>query len=150
MHPKEHLIIGFVASLIIVFVFDLGFMIWVAIFLGSIFIDLDHAMRYTIKTKNFNPFKFWKWSMKEIEEKRSIPLNKRKSYRQPIFIFHGVEFWLIILILGYWHPVFLWILLGMMIHIFSDHIDLYIRNEPHDFKLSVLWAVWKNKSRKDM
>ena len=150
MHPKSHFIIGVISAILITLVFDLSWGVGLIIFLGSIFIDLDHAIRYSIKTGDFNPFRFWRWSMRDIKKKRSIEKAKRKDYVQPIYIFHGIEAWLIFLIVGYWYSVFLWILLGMIVHIVSDHIDIYVEKEPHDFKLSILWTLLKNKSRKNI
>ncbi len=83
MMPKFHLAFGLVSSLIISLIFGFGYLEFFIIFLTSVFLDLDHTLRYSIKTKNFSPFKFWKWSAKEREERERYSGKCNK----PIFIF---------------------------------------------------------------
>jgi hypothetical protein len=138
MLPKYHVVFGFFSALIISLIFNLNFFYFSIIFLSSILIDLDHYFRYIYKTKNFSPKKFWEWSMKKYKE--------RKKDKPPIFIFHGIESWILLIILSFFNKIFLFIFLGFMIHMILDYVDLYLRKESFLFKFSQTYVLKKNFS----
>ncbi len=147
MMPKFHILLGLAFSSIIFYFFPsiniFGFFV---IWLSSIFIDLDHAVRYSIKTKNFNPIKFWKWSIIEGNARKNLDYSK---YKFPIFFLHGIEFILILILLSFLNKVFLFILIGVLFHLFLDYIDLIIKHEPLLMKLSLVGVLITNKNKKD-
>lgn len=146
MKPKHHIILGFIFSALVFFFFPSikisGFFI---ILLSSIFIDLDHAVRYSLKTRNFNPLKFWKWSA--IEEKTRKNLNYA-VYKLPVFFLHGIEFILTLIILSFYFNWALFTLVGVLFHLFLDHIDLVVRHEPLVMKSSLIAVLTTNKNKK--
>ena len=145
--PQYHLIYGLVFSTLVFYFFPsislLGFLI---IFISTVFIDLDHAVRYSIKTKNFNPIKFWKWSIIEGELRKN--LKNYSSYKYPVFFLHGIEFVLILTLLSFYSKIFLFILIGVLFHLFLDYIHLIYNHLPLDMKLSLIWVLIRNKNKK--
>lgn len=146
MRPKHHILLGLIFSALVLLFFPSiklsGFFI---ILLSSIFIDLDHAVRYSLKTRNFNPVKFWKWSV--LEEKAQKNLNY-SVYKLPVFFLHGIEFVLILVILSFYFDWAFLILIGVLFHLFLDYIDLFIRHEPLIMKLSLIAVLIRNKNKK--
>jgi hypothetical protein len=140
MKPSSHLIISGIVCIFLFLLTPISYSEFLIIFLSSIFIDLDHALRYSIKTKDFSPFKFWKWSLKE-REKREKYLKK---YKRPIFIFHGIEFFILLGVLSYFYKIFLLILIGSLIHIFLDYIEIFYHKKEMN-KFSQIYNYFENK-----
>ena len=147
MMPKYHILFGFLFSLIIFFLFPqiniLGILL---IFLSSVFIDLDHIVRYSIKTKNFNPFTFWKWSVEESKKRKA--LKNFTEYKYPQFFLHGIEFVLFLIILSWFCSWAFLILIGILFHLILDYIDLYSKKLPLLIKISQIWVLIRNKNKK--
>ena len=145
--PKYHILYGFLFSLIIYFIFPqikiIGFFI---IFFSSVFIDLDHVIRYCIKTKNFNPIKFWKWSVKEGRERNK--LKNFKEYKYPQFFLHGIEFILLIIFISFFYSWGVLILVGIIFHLFLDYIHLLYKKLPLIIKISQICVLIRNKNKK--
>ena len=148
MMPKFHLIWGFIFSILIFFFFpSIGILGFFIIFFSSIFIDLDHAIRYSIKTRNFNPIKFWKWSIQESNERKKI---NPKNYKYPIFFLHGIEFVLILIILSFYLKWTLFVLIGVLFHLILDYLHLLIKKIPLFTKMSQILVLIRNKNKKDL
>jgi hypothetical protein len=150
MRPRAHLIFGSIFALTCYFLLDVvgfneAFIIWIA---SWIIIDLDHAIRYSIKTGSFSPLKFWKWSQERHEEWKRIPHHKRRLRQHPIFILHGIEALVVLFLLGLKWDIFNWILIGFIFHLIFDWINLYIENENISYKMSVIWVFWRNCGKK--
>ncbi len=147
MMPKSHLIYGFLFSLLIFLLSPSiklsGFLI---VFLSSIFIDLDHAVRYSIKTKNFNPLAFWKWSILEGNARKNLNYS---VYKLPVFFLHGVEFVLVLAILSFYFNWALFVLIGVLFHLFLDYIDLLQKHEPLIMKISQIAVLIRNKNKEE-
>jgi len=150
MHPKKHIIYGTVFSVALYFLInDIGFVGALIIWFSSWFlIDLDHIMRYTLKTGSFSLVGFWKWSVElgKIWNKKSQP--EKKAYKIPIYIFHGIEPLIILFVLAYLFPVVWFVLIGVMFHMICDLIDLYQRKENVLGKLSIIYVLIHNINKK--
>ncbi len=143
MSPKYHIIYGFIFSLFFLFIFpEIGVIGFSLIFLSSIFIDLDHAMRYSFKTGNFNPIRFWKWSNKNKLSKKEI--KEMRKYKYPQFIFHGVEFVLILILLSFYFQFVKFILIGVVFHLILDYIWIFNKGYPWEIKLSQIYVYKRN------
>ena len=140
MSPKYHIIYGFIFSLLFLFIFpEIGIFGFSLIFLSSVFIDLDHAMRYSLKTGNFNPIKFMKWSKKE-----KCPKKEVCKYKYPQFIFHGIEFVTILIILAIFFQFVKFILIGVVFHLILDYIWIFNKGYPWEIKLSQIYVYKRN------
>lgn len=143
MSPKYHIIYGFIFSLLFLFIFpEIGIFAFSLIFLSSVFIDLDHAMRYSFKTGNFNPIKFWKWSNKHKLSNKEIKDMRR--YKYPQFIFHGVEFVFILIILSFYFYFVRFVLIGVLFHMILDYIWIFNKGFPWEIKLSQIYVYMRN------
>ncbi|MDO8516830.1 MAG: hypothetical protein Q7S33_01785 [Nanoarchaeota archaeon] len=150
MLPQLHVLLGFIFSYILVYFFNFSISAGIIVFLAAVFIDLDHYFRYIIKTKNFNFIKFMKLSYIEGKKLRNLSKNEKLQYKMPHFLFHGIEFFLIILILSFFNSIFFWILIGITFHMILDFIDMYYHKDPFSVKLSQIYVFIKNKNKKEL
>ena len=148
MLPKWHILIGAVATYILIYFFNFFLLAGLTIFLASILIDLDHYLRYSLLKKKTNIKDFWNWSMKQTKKYHSMSKKQKKQYTLPIFIFHSIEFWAIIIFLSFVNEFFLWILIGIAIHMIADTISLIIENDPLDMKFSIIYNYIISKNKK--
>lgn len=149
MLPKWHILYGYIFSLILIYFFNFSLFLGFIVFLSSIFIDLDHVLIYFIKTKNLNPVKFYDWSMNKRKTWACVPFEKRGNFRTPHFIFHGLEFLILLIILSFLHSFFFWILLGVLFHLILDFTELIYLREHLSIKTSQIWVWQRNKNRKE-
>ncbi len=129
MHTISHLIINTAVGLL------LGFSPENALLLGlfGILIDLDHFVYYLYKGKSFK-------SLYRAGSKHWL------EYKPRFFIFHTLEFNILLLVLGALHPLFLLIALAFAIHVFCDGYDYFLH--IWDRKWLSHWVasyfVWKH------
>ncbi|MFH1358671.1 MAG: metal-dependent hydrolase [archaeon] len=147
MYIKYHIIIGAIVSIILYLLFPITIIQAVIIFLASFLIDLDHFGPYYKETRNLNPKKATKYYIDS--EKKWIKMNKheRKTYLHFLIIFHGFEFWIILLVLAFFFPIFYFILLGIAIHMVLDYIDMIKLKYPFYCKFSQVYVYLKNKKK---
>jgi len=117
MMPSDHMLYGFIAALIILFLFpSIGAYGLLVIFLASVLIDADHYLYYVYKTRDFNLSNAMSFYL-EIGKKQC---SSKKSAKEPLMIFHTAEFWLLLFILSFFNEVFAYVLAGVLIHVFLD------------------------------
>ena len=117
MMPSDHMLYGFIAALIILFLFpEIGAYGLLIIFLSSVLIDADHYLYYVYKTRDFNLSNAVDFYLKMKNEQKS----SKKSAKEPLMIFHTAEFWLLLFILSFFNEVFAYVLAGILIHVFLD------------------------------
>ncbi len=150
MKFKYHFLIGIVASLILVQLFDLSFSAGLIIFLASWMIDFDHYFWYGFEMKNWNPLHAIRWYIKSIPKWHKLSLKERNKFKRGVFIFHGILFWAILTALSFVNSLFLWILIGVGIHMVADWIDLNMRGEPLYNKIFPLYVMKRNKNKKSL
>ncbi len=149
MLPKYHIIIGFLFSLAIYYFFQITLIEAGIIFLASFLIDVDHYFLYIFKTGDFS----FKNSIKFFYERRKkwlkLPVSKRENYKKAIFVFHGIEFWVLLIILANYVNLIWFALTGIIIHMSLDYLDL-IRNKDRLYgKFSQFYVYLTNKRKKD-
>ena len=154
MEFKWHLLFGFVVSYILVYFFDISIFAGTIIFLSSWLIDVDHYFWYVLEMKDWNPLNAARnainWYKKSIPKWFKLSLEEREKFRRGVFVFHGLLFWLILVALSFFHPIFLWILAGVGIHMVADLIDLYFRREPLYNKIFPCYVIRRNKNKKEL
>lgn len=151
MLPKVHIVIGALLSILIFLFFpSVSSLNAFLIFLASVLIDFDHYAYYAYHKKDWSLKRAYSWFVDKRAQFMNLKPQERKKYRRVIMLFHGIEFWIILILLVKWSIVFLFILLGIIIHITLDLIELYALNEPLPSKLSQVYVFIKNKKRKNL
>ena len=150
MLPKYHFILGIFYAMLLYFLFDqiglvAAFIIWIA---SWFIIDLDHPLRYVVITHDFHPRRFWQWSMKTTKRWKSLSKNRQKEYKLPLFMFHGIEVMLLLLLLSYYSIMFWYIFLGFIFHHMCDYLDLYHKEGNLFMKVSLLYVWLYNRDKK--
>ncbi len=149
MLPKWHLLFGFVFAYILIYFFQFSLLAGTIVFLSSILIDIDHYLRYVYLEKDLSPIKFWNWSMQRKKRWEKLSKKEKSKYKYPQFFLHGIEFWVIIFLLSFNHQIFLWMLIGIIFHMFFDISDLIYKKIPSHVKLSQVYNYITNKTKKE-
>ena len=147
MHTKWHILFGFVFSYLLIYFFNFSLLAGIIIFFSSVLIDADHYLRYLILKKDWNPIKFWNWSETQKEKWKKLSFRQKNQYKMPIFIFHGIEFFAIIIALSFLHPIFFWILLGIILHFILDFIEIIYLKNPLYMKFSQILNFTTKKKK---
>ena len=150
MNFKHHFIIGLICASIITYVFNLTFFTGLIIFLSSWLIDIDHYFWYALEFKDLNPFNALRWRIKSAKKWKKLVRKERFKFKQGVFIFHSVGFWAALIALTFLDKIFLWILIGIGIHMIIDFVDLIKRKRNILEKISLAYVVRKNKNRKSL
>jgi hypothetical protein len=150
MQPKWHIFGGFVFAVLLVEFFSFSLIAGLVVFLSSIFIDLDHATRYTIKTGNWNPRRFWKLSVENWVAYRKLSLKEKKKRGYPFFFLHGIEALLILFFVGLKYPFVHWIFIGFLFHMILDYVQIFDESYPFMLKFSEWWILWRNFGKESL
>ena len=149
MEFKYHILVGALVAYIISIIFNLDFLTGFIIFSASILIDFDHYLWYSLETKDWNPLSAVRWYIHHGSRWKEISKKERDKYKSGVYIFHNWIFWLILLILGVIiNKIYLWILVGFVIHIIPDLFVLKIRGASIKQKISVGYVLKRNKKKK--
>tara|TARA_Y100000310_G_C20347090_1_gene652515 strand:- start:183 stop:635 length:453 start_codon:yes stop_codon:yes gene_type:complete len=149
MLPKWHILFGFIFAYIIYWATPITFFQASLIFLAGIVIDLDHYFRYVLLKKDINPNNFWNWSMKRKKRWNNLQKKERKKYKLAIFAFHGIEFFILLILIYFIFPIFFYIILGISFHLLLDFIELVYLKIPLYSKISPILVYIKNKNKKE-
>ncbi len=104
------------ASILLLFLFPLfGNKMFIIMF-ASIFIDFDHI--YLLVKQRLYSIKQIKHLMGTIHSLYRHDPNS--AFKDIAYIFHTVEFNIILLFLAFWYPVFFYICAGFIFHILTD------------------------------
>ncbi len=115
MLPKYHIIFSIIAATILLLL-KINYLFIILFFLAAILIDIDHYFFYIIKKKNFNLSKAYRYFRYELNKARI-----KKTPQTLLFIFHTIEFFLLLLILSLFLNFFWPIFFGCLFH---EAIDL--------------------------
>jgi hypothetical protein len=149
MYPSTHIIIGAIASFLIWLIFpSLTWWQVFIIFASSILIDVDHYLWYAIKKKDWSLRRAYQWHVKKSELFQKMDEKERNKFKHLLVIFHGIEFWLFLILLIFINKIFLFVLIGIVIHMILDYIDLYRWKAPFYTKTSQIAVIVKNKKKK--
>jgi hypothetical protein len=138
MNPKIHLIVGILFTILLYFLFPqiLFFNLFI-ILSSSVLIDGDHYLYYMLKKKNLNPIRCYKWYKENIKKTFSLPIEERKKIYSGFYLFHGIEWIIILFLLGiYFFPVLSYISLGFLLHFLVDiPSEFYFKRTKDKFSL---------------
>ena len=150
MQFKWHLLFGFIVSYILIYFFHFTPFAGLIIFLSSWMVDGDHYLWYSFETKNWNPISAIKWYKKSVPKWHSLTIPEKEKFKRGIFICHGILFWIILATLSFLHSLFAWILIGVMIHMFADWVDLINRGDPLYNKIFLFKVIIRNRNKKSL
>jgi hypothetical protein len=149
MLPKWHILIGFVFSYILVYFLDFSLLAGAVVFVSSWFlIDLDHFIFYICKTKDLSVKKFLEYSQDKARKWKSLSCEERLQCKYPVFIFHSLEFWIVLALLSVYFKIFLLILAGFAVHIAADYIMIFYEKSQITPKFSLALTLFRNKEKK--
>jgi hypothetical protein len=144
MLPKIHLFIGIIFVILIHFIFPQLTIIYLLIILfSSVLIDADHYLYYILKEKNLNLVSCYKWYREHLKRTLSLPMSERKKIYSGFYLFHGIEWIIILFLLGnYTLSIFSYVALGFLLH--------WVVDTPHEFyikrtkdKSSLIYNIYR-------
>jgi len=147
MLPKHHIIIGAIISLILYLLTPITIIQTLIIFLSSFLIDIDHYFYYVFKEKDFSLKRAYRYFIKIKQKFKKITKAQIKKYKLPLIVFHGIEFYILIIMLSFFNSFFLFILFGILIHIFFDYVEFLYIKEPFYSKFSQVYVYLTHKRK---
>ena len=147
MMPKHHIIIGALATIIIYLTLPITNLQAIIIFLSSFLIDVDHFLIYIIQQKDTSLKNARTYFKKRRTKWFALKNNEQAKYKRYIYMFHGIEFWILLLIISTYYPIVLFILYGFIIHMTLDYIEFIQYKQPFLAKFSQLWVYQTNKKK---
>lgn len=147
MLPKWHILLGFVFSYVLIYFFNFSLFAGTIVFLSSFLIDFDHYLYFVYKKKDLSYFQARGYYSELNAHWKNLSKEEKESYKYPIMIFHGIEFWIILALLGFISPIFFWILMGIGVHMIADLSEYTVIKEPIYAKLSQGYTYMVNKSK---
>ena len=145
MLPKYHILLGFIFVLILFFLFpEISILNLTIIFFSSWLIDVDHFFYYISKTGDFNLIKCYKWYRAHLRKTLSLPMNERKKVYSGLYFFHGIEWIIILFLLGNYFSIFFFVFLGFSLHWIVDSPHEYYIKRTID-KISLIWNYHRFK-----
>ena len=121
MFPKTHIIVNFFISLPLLFVINPVFVL--IFFLSSFLIDVDHYLYYIVQENSFSLKKAYNWFVMRDSKWRKLSTKERRKYAYSLLIFHGLEIILLLSLLTTIYYPFLFIALGLFVHLAEDAIE---------------------------
>ena len=118
-----HITLGIIISILLYPVYGANVLI---IFISNLLIDADHYLWYIFRMKSLNLFKAFKFY-----KNRTL----RLKYRNILHVFHTIEFLILIIVLSFYFEIFFLILIGIVIHLILDIIDLLMIRQCIDLRV---------------
>lgn len=150
MLPKTHFILGFLFSIILLYIFpQIGIFGAGIILLSGFLIDADHYIFNIFKEKDLNLKNAYRWHLIKGIKMRKLSKEERGNYKNEILILHGFEPLIIILLFSFlWFP-FIFIFIGFTFHLVIDVFEEIRLNHRID-KISVIYDIIKYKRLKKL
>ncbi len=150
MYPKQHLIFGVLLSIVLLIFFPkIGLMGVFLIFLSNSLVDADHYLYYVYNKKGWGLKNSYNWFIQRIPKIDKLSRKEQGRYKKILLLFHGIEFWSILILLSFFYPLLLWILLGAVTHVVLDIIEQRKDKEMVLNKISQIYIYITNKNKKE-
>lgn len=153
MMPLKHFAFGVLFSFILIILFpNLGLMSIFLFLISNSLIDSDHYLYYLYHKNDFNPWNAYHWFVRRTKKIEKLPPDKKKKHRRIILIFHGIEIWIVLLLLSLFHPLILFVLFGFLFHTTFDLFDIIRGKNGFESifgKLSQTYVYIDNKNKKE-
>ena len=144
MLPKYHIAIGFIFSTIVFFIFPE--VTWIGaglIFFSSVLIDVDHYVYYFFKKKDLSLRKAVNYFLEGRKKISGMEKSERKKFYSGFCFLHGIEVIILLVLLGLFiSKYFLFILIGIMLHLFLDITEEIYLGARLD-KISIVYDWFK-------
>ncbi|NCN98895.1 hypothetical protein COU62_03990 [Candidatus Pacearchaeota archaeon CG10_big_fil_rev_8_21_14_0_10_35_219] len=113
MLPRWHIVFGFLFTAVVWLASpDLNIIYVLTLFFSTFLIDVDHYVIFVKRNKNYSLNKAFNYFLK---------LKKKGDRKKDsIFIFHTVEFHILVALLSFFHIIFLFVFIGMVFHSLLD------------------------------
>lgn len=151
MLPKFHALFGLILSGILLLIFpQIGLIGFFIIWASSVLIDVDHYLYYVWRKKDWNLKNSFIWFIKVSKDFNKLSKEQREKVYFGFYFLHGIEAVLVLILFFYFshNPIFMFILIGFIIHQIIDLIDLY-QNKIKSYKLvSFLYSIYKRNGKK--
>ena len=142
MMPKEHIIFG--AGLAIgLFISGMSFIPILLIVGISILVDVDHIFYYAFKFRRCNIYEMYIYFLEYI-------YVKKDKTQLPILLFHNFETLTILIMLSFIYPLFIYVAIGLLIHLILDWIAMTSTQYPYIIKMSIILTMIENKKRNSL
>lgn len=121
MTLNQHLAITGVAAAVL---FPFWSKLEIALFCaGGVLIDVDHYLCYVLRTHRLSITGMFRYFRELWKIEQSIPYYG-------LCLFHTVDFFLLVALLGFYNPIFLPLLTGLLFHFAVDLFDLFRKKVP--------------------
>jgi len=111
-------------------------------------IDFDHYLWYVVKKKDFSLTRAYNHFIESRDLWLRLSKKQKETFESGIIIFHGIECWILLVLLIMVSKLFIFVLIGVAIHMILDFIEMYKYNSPWHTKLSQIWVHQKNKGNR--
>jgi len=146
MLPKHHVIYGIIIALLLGFLVPtIGVIGVLIIILSSVFIDVDHYIYYIFRKKDISLKKAFHWCHAIGIKYKAMSPKKRKKTFIPIFFLHGIESIIVLFLLTRISELFLFVLIGFIIHLFLDFINFTYHNIRFN-RFSIIYEFIRSKN----
>lgn len=147
MLPKTHVILGLLFSISLYFTFKITLFEAFLVLFSSIFIDFDHYLWYIFKKRDLSLKSAYSYFKEKRNKFNKLSREKKKKHKMPYLIFHVIEFWALLFLFSLTNKYFIFILIGIALHMFLDYIEIIYRKNVFYFKFSLIWTYIKNRKR---
>ena len=121
MFPKQHIIINFFISLILLFFLS---PLYVLIFyLSSFLIDIDHYAYYVFEKKDLSLRKSYRWFKIKDSRWKKLTTKERRKHSNTFLFLHGIEPLIVIFLLSKTYPFLLFVVFGFIVHLLEDMVE---------------------------
>jgi hypothetical protein len=150
MNVSKHILLGFLFSILLYFIFpSISLLESFLIFLSSFLIDADHYLYYVYKKRDLSLRNAYRYFIKNKKKMLSLSRKERNKIYGGFVIFHGIEFLILLFLLSLISEYFLYILIGCAFHLFSDILSQKIYWNRTD-KLSLIYDFIKFRKLKNI
>jgi hypothetical protein len=143
MLPKYHIFFGILCVIILHFVFpQISWFNLAIVFLSSVLIDGDHYLYFILEKKNFSLIKALNWYREKSKIMCSFNKKERKKVYTGFYLFHGVEWIILLAILGrFIFPPLTYVAIGFLLHLAVDiPSEIYLKGTVH--KVSIIYSFY--------
>jgi len=148
MYPTQHLLLGIIFSLVLLFLFpQIGFLGASIIILSTVLIDVDHYIYYTFKKKDLSLKNSYNWFIRKVTTFNNLPRKQRNKFYIAFCCLHGLEVLLILLIFSTMFQYFFFIFIGFSFHLLLDLVS-ETRHRDRIDRISLIYDFFKFKKLK--
>ncbi len=129
---SRHFIISLILAIVLFPVYK-----WLSllVFVFGFLIDVDHYLWHVIISKNFSLRKAYNYSLDK---------NRDSSNEDVLHIFHVLEIWILVLLLGFINEIFFILALGLVAHLIMDFAECIKEGYYYARTFSLFTWIYRN------